>query len=260
MTLTTVGYGDIVPSNDAETAYAIFVMILGVGVYAYLIGNIANIVANLNPARARHAELMQRVGAFGRYRRLPDELQLKIQEYFEYVWEQRLGYEEPQLLDALPASLRTEVVLYLKRDVIERVPIFRDADPTFVRDVAEQLEPVVHMPGDYVVRAGDLARSMYFISRGTVEIEAADGRHIRYMEQGDFFGEVGLILGAVRSATVRAVTFCDCYRLTAETWQDLSLSYPGFAQRIVDRARAWDDVKAREPEPESHPNSDSDQR
>lgn len=38
-TLTTVGYGDITPVNNAQTLYAIGVMILGVGVYAYIIGN-----------------------------------------------------------------------------------------------------------------------------------------------------------------------------------------------------------------------------
>jgi len=239
-TLTTVGYGDIVPRTGAQTWYAIAVMILGVGIYAYLIGNIANIVANLNPARARYAEMMGRVSAFARYRSLPNDLQHRIREYFDYVWEQRLGYEEQTVLDALPASLRTEVVLHLKRDVIERVPIFRDASLHFIREVAADLEPVVHMPGDYIIKSGEVANAMYFISRGRVEIQATDGRHIRYMEDGEFFGEVGLVLGEVRTATVRAVTFCDCYRLDDAMWAEIARHHPDVAAKIAGRARGWE--------------------
>ena len=43
MTVTTVGYGDITPVTAVQKGYAICVMLLGAGVYAFLIGNIASI-------------------------------------------------------------------------------------------------------------------------------------------------------------------------------------------------------------------------
>jgi voltage-gated potassium channel len=43
-TLTTVGYGDIYPTNDLERGYACFIMILGIFVYSYIIGSIAGLL------------------------------------------------------------------------------------------------------------------------------------------------------------------------------------------------------------------------
>ena len=48
VTLTTVGYGDIVPATNIETIYSMIVMIFGVGIYGYVIGNVANILSTWN--------------------------------------------------------------------------------------------------------------------------------------------------------------------------------------------------------------------
>ena len=52
MTVTTVGYGDITPVTPVQRIFAIGVMLLGAGVYAFLIGNIASLLNNLDPLRA----------------------------------------------------------------------------------------------------------------------------------------------------------------------------------------------------------------
>ncbi|MEK7729630.1 MAG: ion transporter [candidate division KSB1 bacterium] len=58
-TFATVGYGDLPPENDAQTAYAIVVMLIGAGVYSYVIGNVASLLANINPARVRHLDKLE---------------------------------------------------------------------------------------------------------------------------------------------------------------------------------------------------------
>ena len=41
--MTTVGYGDITPTTNVQTLYAMFVMILGVGTYGYIIANLSDV-------------------------------------------------------------------------------------------------------------------------------------------------------------------------------------------------------------------------
>jgi len=85
--------------------------------------------------------------------------------YHAYLWENRLGYDESTVLADLPDSLRTEVAVFLRRDFIERAPLFQGASHELVRDMALQLRPVVFTPGDFIFRAGQYGNNMYFISR-----------------------------------------------------------------------------------------------
>ena len=131
-TLATVGYGDIVPKTNLQTVYAMVVMLLGVGVYGYVIGNVTNLVANIDLAKTHYRENMERLAAFMHYRNIPPTLQRRLRDYHAYLWENRLGYDESTVLADLPDSLRTEVAVFLRRDFIERAPLFQGASHELV--------------------------------------------------------------------------------------------------------------------------------
>jgi voltage-gated potassium channel len=81
------------------------------------------------------------------------------------------------------------------------------------------LRPVVFTPGDFIFRAGQYGQNMYFISRGTVEIIAPDGTTVlTTLTDGQFFGELALLFSQPRSASVRAVDYCDLYTLDKDTF------------------------------------------
>jgi voltage-gated potassium channel len=236
-TLATVGYGDIVPKTNLQTVYAMVVMLLGVGVYGYVIGNVTNLVANIDLAKTHYRENMERLAAFMRYRNIPPTLQRRLRDYYAYLWENRLGYDESTILADLPESLRTEVALFLRRDFIEHAPLFQGASHELVREMALQLRPVVFTPGDFIFRAGQYGYNMYFISRGTVEIIAPDGTTVlTTLTDGQFFGELALLFSQPRTASVRAVDYCDLYTLDKDTFERVLMRYPEFAAHIKEEA------------------------
>jgi hypothetical protein len=231
-TLTTIGYGDITPQTNAEIVYAMVVMIFGVGMYGYVIANIATIIANLQPSRVRYLETMERLGAFMRYQRLPGGLQKRIRDYYMYVWEQRMGYDESSMLRDLPPGLLAEVSLFMKRDIIRKVPFFRGADDELVRDIALEMHPAVYTPGDLVVREGDPGTGMFFIARGRLELLNSDDTPLTVFREGEFFGEMALLFHQPRNASVRATTYCDLYVLDKEGFDRVVRIHPEFAEHI----------------------------
>ena len=236
-TLATVGYGDLTPTGNAQVAYTMMVMLLGVGVYGYVIGNVATLLANLDVARSHYRENMERLSVFMRYHNIPAGLQRRLRDYYAYLWENRLGYDESSVLADLPDSLRSEVAVFLRRDFIERAPLFKGASHEFVREIALQLRPVVFTPGDFVFRAGQYGHNMYFISRGTVEVVAPNGQTVMTtLKDGDFFGEIALLSSQPRTASIRAVEYCDLYTLDKETFDHVLEQYPEFAAHIKEEA------------------------
>lgn len=86
-TLSTVGYGDVTPKSNAEILYATLIMGLGVVMYGYVIGNIANLLRNMDLSRQRYYEHTNMVQSFLHTRRIPKPLQRRIGEYYAYFWE-----------------------------------------------------------------------------------------------------------------------------------------------------------------------------
>ncbi len=124
-TLTTIGYGDITPSGKFQIIYTIFVEIIGAGLYGFIIGNIANLIANIDVARAQHRNKLEKINTFMQYRNIPHSLQKRVDDYYNYLWESRRGYDESSVLQDLPGSLKTSVSIFLNKDMIEKVPLLR---------------------------------------------------------------------------------------------------------------------------------------
>ena len=232
-TLTTVGYGDITPKTNVQMVYTMVVMVLGVGVYGYVIGNIANLLSHIDMARAHYLANMEKLRTFLKYRNIPHSFQRRIFDYYAYLWEHRLGYDESAVLSGLPPSLQGEVSLLLKRDFIEKVPFLKGGGLELIRDIAFELRPVIFTPGTVIFRAGEIGRHMYFISQGKVEVISPDGKTIMAtLADGDFFGEIAILYSQRRSATVRAIDYCDLYSLDKDTFERVLTHYPDFAQYI----------------------------
>jgi len=237
-TLTSVGYGDITPVTSPQTIYTMGVMILGVGVYGYVIGNVANLLSKLDLARAEFSATIERLAAFMRYRNVPRPLRRRIYEYYAYLWENRMGCDEARALADLPPSLRTELSVVLKRELIEKIPFLKGADLSLVRDLSVEIRPVVFTPGEVIMRAGQIGRHLYFLSRGAVEVLGPDGKTVvGTLRDGEFFGEVALLQSRPRTATVRAVDYCDAYVLDKAAFEHVLASYPDFAAHVQEVAR-----------------------
>lgn len=236
-TLATVGYGDITPQTLHQMIYTVCVMILGAGMYGLIIGNISSILAKKDSAKLHFQEKVDKINSFMRYRKIPTSLQLRVNGYYRYLWESRMGYDETEVLADLPTNIKEDIVLHLNQNIIERVAFLKDAEPTLIRDLVAQLKPVVFTPGDCVFKAGEQGHCMYFILSGKVEVTSRDGKKVfATLGEGNYFGEIALLLSQPRSASIRAIEYCDMYLLERDSFEHVLTYYPKFAEHIHELA------------------------
>jgi len=88
--------------------------------------------------------------------------------------------------------------------VLERVPLFQALTKRHLRRVARLAELKRYKSGAIVVRAGARGDAFYVILDGSARVQTPDG-HTRDLHEGGFFGELALLDGAPRSATVSAI-------------------------------------------------------
>lgn len=231
-TLTTIGYGETTPVTNTQRIFALCVMLCGVAVYGYVIGNVASMLAKRDPAKAQYFENLDQLNAFIKYRRLPAETRRRIQDYYTHVWQERLGFDESQFLETLPSGLRREVEMHLKQQVLRRIPIFSSLPTEFVDAVALSLKPDIYVPGEFICRAGEEGDRMYFLITGVLEVIKSDGQVIGTLRHGDFFGEIALFKRQPRMASVRASEYSDVYALDRNAFEMLLERYPDVADQV----------------------------
>lgn len=231
-TMTTVGYGDITPKNNFQIVYAVLIMILGVGTYGYVIANLSSYFGNIDTARSDFTRKMGIINAFLVYREIPPELENRIRSYYNYIWDNRLDHNEEEVIGELPDSLKLDVKLYLRQPLISKVPLFQKASPEFRNEMVNYLQIHVFMPGDFIVKKGEPGNSIYFVSRGSVEILDDEMKTLAVIGEGSFFGETSLLLEQPRNATVKAHSFCNVYSLDKKNFEHLLSKYPQFKQEI----------------------------
>ena len=235
-TLTTVGYGETVPSTIAQRIYAIMIMLAGVGVYGFIIGNVASLLSKRNPARAQYFNNLDQLKIFVNYRRIPPSLQKKISDYYTYIWKKKLGFDESVFLSGLPQGLQSEVSIHLKREILEKIPLFQGVSDKFLGEVSLHMRPLVCVPGENVFTEGEIGNEMYFIIRGKLKV-LLNSKVVSTLTDGDFFGEIALFTDQKRrTATVKSISYSDLYRLDRELFDEVLRRYPKIADHIKEIA------------------------
>ena len=176
VTLTTTGYGDVVPHTAVGRMLAGVVMVCGIMVFALLAGILAT----------GYAEEMRR-------------------SEFLRTWE-----------------------------LVAKVPFFHNLGATLIAEVARLLRVRDYPANAVIMRRGEPGDCMFFIVDGEVEIELQD-QSVR-LGVGAFFGELALLTGAPRNATIVAARPCTLLTLDIVDFFELLSRQPELARVIHEEA------------------------
>lgn len=115
-------------------------------------------------------------------------------------------------------------------DIVASVPMFQKLGAGAISEVAGLLRHIEMPPGAIIVRAGAPGTSMYFIISGAVEVELPAGP-VR-LGHGDFFGEMALLTGAKRNATIRTIMETTLLELDIADLRRLEATRPELTELI----------------------------
>ncbi|CAN6449624.1 unnamed protein product [Victoria cruziana] len=213
-----------------ETAFAILIAILGLVLFAHLIGNMQTYLQSLT-VRLEEWRLKRRdTEEWMRHRRLPPDLQDRVRRFVQYKWIATRGVDEESILRGLPTDLRRDIQRHLCLDLVRRVPFFSQMDDQLLDAICERLVSSLSTEGTFIVREGDPVSEMLFVIRGRLESSTTNGGRTGFfncitLRPGDFCGEELLAWALLPKSTmslpsstrtVKALSEVEAFALRAE--------------------------------------------
>jgi CRP/FNR family cyclic AMP-dependent transcriptional regulator len=136
-------------------------------------------------------------------------------------------------------------------DLIRGVPLFAEADESFLQRLAGEFMERTFAAGETIAEEGEAGRTFVVIERGEVTV-TVHGEEVGRLGPGDSFGEMALIDKSARSATVKADTEVHGYQLPVWSFRPLVESHPEMAWALLEAlAQRVREVEGRTPPPES---------
>ncbi|CAG9784173.1 unnamed protein product [Diatraea saccharalis] len=206
------------PENTEEYLFMTAAWLMGVFVFALLIGQIRDIIATATRARTEYRQTVDGCARYLRRLGTARALRRRVTCWFNYTWTQQRCFDESSILNSLPFNMKRDVALAVHMSTLSKVQLFRDCSDSLLRDLVLQLRPVSFLPGDVVVRKGDVGHQMYIIKSGECFVMSQDEKEVlATLREGSVFGEISL-LGIEglrrRTATVRSRGYSNLFALS----------------------------------------------
>jgi putative ABC transport system ATP-binding protein len=139
-----------------------------------------------------------------------------------------------RLVHMVDGRIMSDVVLHDALRICEflrPIDLFKTLTPRQLTDVAEEMTKRHYAAGEIIIREGEPGEEFMLISEGEVEVIRAE-HEVARLRPGDFFGEVALISGEPRNATIVAVTEVDTYVLGKTDFQTAIATSQSFRDQL----------------------------
>ncbi|XP_045887643.1 cyclic nucleotide gated channel subunit alpha 2a isoform X2 [Micropterus dolomieu] len=215
LTLTTIGETPP-PVRDEEYLFLIFDFLVGVLIFASIVGNVGSMISNMNATRAAFQSRVDTLKHYMHFRSVSKVLEQRVIRWFDYLWTNQKTIDEQEVLRSLPNKLRAEIAINVHLDTLKKVRIFQDCEAGLLIELVLKLRPQVFSPGDYICRKGDV---------------------------GSCFGEISILnisgskMGNRRTANIRSLGYSDLFCLSKQDLMEALQEFPHARAQLEQRGR-----------------------
>lgn len=215
-TMTTVGYGDLHAVNTMEMIFIIFYMLFNLGLTAYLIGNMTNLVVEGTRRTMEFRNSIQAASNFVNRNHLPPRLKEQILAYMCLRFKAET-LNQYHLIEQLPKSICKSICQHLFLPTVEKVYLFEGVSKEILLILVSKMRAEYIPPREDVILHNEAPDDVYIIVSGEVEIIDCEIDHkelvVGTLQSMDMFGEVGALCCRPQGFTYRTKTLSQLLRL-----------------------------------------------
>ncbi|CAI2372991.1 unnamed protein product [Moneuplotes crassus] len=236
---------DIGPRTTFEIIFVSFFVVMGAILNANLFGQLTVILSTMNRKASLFQEKFDITTTAMKNLNLPENLQTKVTGFLTFTESfQESQKELKSFLDIISPSLRQEVVQYIFSETLKFNPIFK-GQPLLIDYMTKKLVIEIHMPEDQVITQGETGTNIYFIAKGECEVFVTDHNSLtdiaRKVKPGDLFGEVAILCGSRRTASVKTTNYSTLAFVCKPTFKDMCQQFPDIVEKMKQNLKKYQD-------------------
>lgn len=221
---------NIQPHSTGEILFVIMLQLMGAIVFGFIIGTVGTILMSWGLLEEKISRKLAELREFMNEKGVPKKTRKKVKKFMEDYYRSKAGYDETEVVYALPPSIALELLDSIYRGALLKVPIFKDLDEDVICRICLLMRPMHVAKGEYVFKEKEVGREMYIIREGRVQIMRF-GMTIGVLHKNCFFGEdcmVQVLPGKrnFRQRTAFAIEDCELAFLRSTDADKIALDYP----------------------------------
>ncbi|CAO2820711.1 unnamed protein product [Amaranthus hypochondriacus] len=236
-TLSTTGYGDLHPVNTDEMIFDIFYMLFNLGLCAYIIGNMTNLVVDATSRTRKFRETVQAASSFAVRNGLPAHLQEQMVAHLRLKYRANSeGLQHQEILESLPNAIKSSISHYLFYPLLEKVYLFRGVSDDLLHQLVSEMKAGYFPPKENVILQNEAPTDLYVLVSGAMEFiyqQNGSEQIIEDFYSGGVCGELGVLCYRPQLFTVRTKRLSQLLRLSRSSLLSLVQANVGDGAIII---------------------------
>ncbi|KAJ8480290.1 hypothetical protein OPV22_024017 [Ensete ventricosum] len=222
-TLTTTGYGDLHAENSREMLFDIFYMLFNLGLTAYLIGNMTNLVVHGTSRTRNFRDTIQAASEFAARNQLPHRIKDQMLSHICLRFKTE-GLKQQETLNDLPKGIHSSIAYCLFFPILQQVRLFHGVSFNFLYQLVTEMQAEYFPPREDVILQNEASTDLYILVSGAVDLISNIGGTEQVYERlaaGEVFGEIGVLCCMPQPFTARTIELSQILRLSSTTLMNM---------------------------------------
>ncbi|CAN1238897.1 Potassium channel KAT3 [Linum grandiflorum] len=167
VTLTTVGYGDLHAVNTSEQVFNMLYMLFNIGLTAYLIGNMTNLVVHSAVRTFIMRDAINEILRYANKNRLPEGLKEQMLAHMQLKFK-TAELKQEEVLEDLPKAIRSSISQHLFRTTVEKAYLFRGVSEDLITQLVSEMKAEYFPPKVEIILQNEIPTDFYVLISGAV--------------------------------------------------------------------------------------------
>ncbi|KAL3655690.1 hypothetical protein CASFOL_000086 [Castilleja foliolosa] len=223
VTLTTTGYGDLHAVNTGEKVFSIFYMLFNIGLTAYLIGNMTNLIVHSSIRTFAMRDAIHEILRYASKNRLPEGLKEQMLAHVTLKFK-TAELQQEEVLQDLPKAIRSGIAQHLFRSIVENSYLFKGVSEDFIVQLVPEMRAEYYPPKVDIVIQNEIATDFYIVVSGAVDMLTYNNgmeQFLSKLESPAMFGEIGVMFNIPQPFTVRTKRLSQVIRISHNHFKQL---------------------------------------